>query len=154
MTVKTRDRLGASLLLLFVIVLWAQRDYLTPFGGIFPDRVMIIMAFLLVLDLILSFTPYASLKEKEEDKKEEETHFIKMVIVAVLLLLWAGLLRYFGFILSSISAFSIISWFLSERRDLRHLLTSVFVAVVLTYSLVYIFEHLLAVPLPKGTIYE
>ena len=57
MTAKFRDHLGSALLLAFVAVLWLQRDYITVFGGIFPDIVMEIMAALIVLTVILSFTP-------------------------------------------------------------------------------------------------
>ncbi|MBE0606550.1 MAG: hypothetical protein IH610_09730, partial [Deltaproteobacteria bacterium] len=66
MKAGTLDRLGSILMLAFVAALWAQRDYMTPFGGIFPDIVLEIMAGVLVVTLILSFTPYAAMKEAGE----------------------------------------------------------------------------------------
>ncbi|MGB3400964.1 MAG: hypothetical protein WBA34_12435, partial [Candidatus Deferrimicrobiaceae bacterium] len=66
MKASTRDRLGSILMLAFVASLWMQRSYMTRFGGIFPDIVMEIMAGILVTTLVLSFTPYAAMKEAGE----------------------------------------------------------------------------------------
>jgi len=152
MSAKVKDRIGALLLLSFVVILWAQRDYITPFGGIFPDRVMIITASLLVLDLILSFTPYASLKEEnKEPEVSPMIHPFRMAVMVVSLLLWAGLIRYLGFALTSIVAFTGISYYLSkERKKLKTILMSALVAFILTSLIVVVFEKLLLVPLPEG----
>ncbi len=153
MSVRTRDRLGALLLLGFVGVLWVQRDYLTPFGGIFPDRVMIILAALLLLDLVLSFTPYASLKEEKSEEKRIKTYPVKMAVVTVSLFLWVGLIKYFGFALSSIVVFTGISWYLADkRRKIKTVVNSILVAVALTLLIVVVFEKILLVPLPKGEL--
>ncbi len=157
MSVKWKDRLGSLLLLAFVGILWLQRDYMTPFGGLFPDRIMICMAFLLVLALVLSFTPYAIMKEndKAEDAEAVETRNWKpMIVVAVILLLWTVLLRYVGFTITSILGFAGISWYLGGRSlNPRSIGASVGVALCITYLIVYVFGHLLLVPLPAGMLF-
>ena len=103
MSAKLRDRLGSILMLAFVASLWVQRDYITPFGGIFPDIVMIGLALLAVLTLVLSFTPWRAIKEEEAKKeKGEKKNWTDMVVVAIILLGWTGLLRYLGFALCGV----------------------------------------------------
>jgi hypothetical protein len=156
MSAKIRDRLGSILMLAFVGALWVQRDYITPFGGIFPDIVMVGLALLGVLTLILSFTPWPAIKEEAPKKeKNAKINWTDMVIVALILLAWTGLLRYAGFALSGVVGFGTISWYLSERRSSpRVILTCFGIALAITYLLIYVFEHLLLVPLPVGKLFE
>ncbi len=157
MSAKWKDRLGSLLLLAFVGILWMQRDYMTPFGGLFPDRIMICMAILLVLALVLSFTPYATMKENGKTENGAEAgprHWKPMIAVAVMLLLWTVLLRYIGFAITGVVGFAGISWYLGGRSlNLKSIGTSVGVAVGITYLIIFIFGHLLLVPLPTGTLF-
>jgi MFS family permease len=154
MSAKWKDRMGSVLLLAFVAILWMQRDYVTPFGGIFPDGIMICMAILLVLALILSFTPYATMKEKREAENTGTKNWAAMVVVAVLLLLWTALLRYLGFAVTSVAGFAVISWYLSGySMSLKSIGTSVGIALGITYLIILIFGHLLLVPLPQGMLF-
>jgi uncharacterized membrane protein len=43
-------------MLAVIAILWGQRSYKTPFGGIFPDGIMVLMAIFVVLTLILLFS--------------------------------------------------------------------------------------------------
>ncbi len=152
-----RDRLGSVLMLVFIAVLWVQRDYTTPFGGIFPDRIMIIMASFIVLTLILSFTPYRVMKEKEDEKSEAVTEgkqWLDMVVVIAIMLLWVLFLRYVGFALSSVVGFASIAWYISgERNEWRMIVKAVALGLAVTYMIIFIFGHLLLVPLPQGEIF-
>lgn len=155
MNAKTRDLLGSVLMLVFVASLWVQRDYITPFGGIFPDVVMVCLVVLVVVTILLMMTPWPAISD-EEKKDQEETsfHWFDMIVVAGILLTWTFLLRYLGFIATGIIGFGSISWFLNDRRDsARGLFESIFVGVVMVAILVIVFEYLLKVPLPKGNIF-
>jgi len=157
MRAVVRDRLGSLLMLAFLASLWVQRDYMTPFGGIFPDIIMECLAGLVVVTLILSFTPFRAIKD-DADKKEEEPvakrSWFEMVVVAVILLAWTASLRYLGFAFTGIFGFGGISWFLSERRSSPKVIATCFIiGVGITVFLIYIFEHLLLVPLPAGRIF-
>ena len=152
-----RDRLGSLIMLAFIAVLWLQRDYTTPFGGIFPDRIMIIMAAFIVMTLILSFTPYRVMKEGDE-KQEPETEgkrWLEMTVVIAIMLLWVLLLRYAGFALTGVVGFGSIAWYISgERKNWRMIVKAVALGLVITYLIVFIFGYLLQVPLPQGEIFD
>ena len=80
MNAKFRDLLGSLLMLAFVASLWVQRDYITPFGGIFPDIVMGIMVALVVTTMLLLLTPWRAIKDSEE-KEKEAFHWFDMAVV-------------------------------------------------------------------------
>lgn len=152
-----RDRLGSLLMLVFIAVLWVQRDYTTPFGGIFPDRIMIIMAAFIVVTLILSFTPYRVMKEGDEKEEAvtEGKRWLDMVVVIAIMLLWVLFLRYVGFALLGVAGFASIAWYISgERNNWRTIVKAVAVGLAITYLIIFIFGHLLQVPIPPGEIFE
>jgi hypothetical protein len=150
-----RDRLGSIIMLVFIAVLWVQRDYTTPFGGIFPDRIMIIMTGFVVITLILSFTRFRVMAET--DKKAENEggeRWTDMGVVIAILLLWVLLLRYAGFALSGVVGFASIAWYISgQRKDWQTIAKAVALGLAITYLIILIFGHLLQVPLPPGDIF-
>jgi hypothetical protein len=156
MKAGTLDRLGSILMLAFVAALWAQRDYMTPFGGIFPDIVLEIMAGVLVVTLILSFTPYAAMKEAGEKKEEGgKTNWKDMAVVGGILLAWAVLLRFLGFALTGIMGFGTISWYLGGmRRDVKDAGRCLLIGVAIVFVMVVVFQRLLEVQLPPGKLFE
>jgi hypothetical protein len=154
MNAKARDLLGSVLMLVFVVSLWVQRDYNTPFGGIFPDIVMAGLVVLVVITIVLMFTPWQALKDDEEKEKSISTHWLDMAIVGIILFAWTLLLRPFGFILTGLVGFGTISWFLNERRNsAKGLIESALVGAGMVFLLVLVFEYGLKVPLPKGTVF-
>jgi hypothetical protein len=154
MRAKIRDLLGSILMLVFVALLWVQRDYYTPFGGIFPDIAMVCLAALVVVTLVLTPTPWHALKNGEENKKGHALHWFDMAIVGAIMLAWTLLLRRLGFITTGLLGFGSISWFLSERRNsVRGVIESFIVGAAMIGVLLLVFEYLLKVPLPKGTIF-
>jgi hypothetical protein len=152
-----RDRLGSIIMLAFIAILWVQRDYTTPFGGIFPDRIMILMTGLVILTLILSFTRYRTMKEEDEKKAPTsgDKRWLDMSVVIAIMLLWVVLLRYAGFTLSGVVGFSSIAWYISgERKNWRVIVMAVILGLAITYLIVFIFGYLLLVPLPQGEIFD
>lgn len=156
MKASTLDRLGSILMLAFVAALWAQRDYMTPFGGIFPDIVMEIMAGILVVTLALSLTKHAAMKEAGEKGGEEgKTTWGDMAVVGGMLLAWAVLLRPLGFALTGIVGFGGISWYLGGmRRDIRDAGRCLLLGVAIVVLMIVVFQRLLDVPLPPGTLFQ
>ncbi|MBW6486529.1 MAG: tripartite tricarboxylate transporter TctB family protein [Syntrophobacterales bacterium] len=149
-----RDRLGSALMLIFIAVLWVQRDYTTPFGGIFPDRIMLLMAAFVILALILSFTRYRVIKDKEETEPEGNRWGNVAVVIAIMLA-WVLSLRYLGFALTSAVCFTSIAWYISgERKNWRTIVKAAAVALIITFLIVYIFGRLLQVPIPSGDIFD
>ncbi|MGE5284651.1 MAG: tripartite tricarboxylate transporter TctB family protein [Actinomycetota bacterium] len=156
MKAATRDRLGSILMLAFVAALWAQRDYMTPFGGIFPDVVMEIMAGILVITLVLSFTRHAAMKEGGERKERDgKTNWKDMAMVGGILLAWAVLLRFLGFVLTGIIGLGGISWYLGGmQRDIRDVARCLLIGGAIVFLMVLVFQRLLEVPLPPGTLFQ
>lgn len=149
-----KDRLGSVLLLVFTASLWVQRDYVTPFGGIFPDLVMGILAVIATATLVLSFTSHAAIRE-DAGKAPEPTRWGDMAVVGAILLAWAALLQKLGFVLCGIVGFAAIAWYLAPRRkDPKVILGSLVVAALVTVVVVVVFQRLFEVPLPAGTLFE
>jgi hypothetical protein len=156
MKAGTRDRLGSILMLAFVAALWAQRDYMTPFGGLFPDIIMEIMAGILVVTLALSFTKYAAMKESGEKKKEGgKTNWKDMAVVGGILIAWAVLLQFLGFALTGILGFGSISWYLGGMpRGIKDVGRCFLIGAAIVVLMIVVFQRLLDVPLPPGTLFE
>ena len=156
MKARTRDLLGSILMLAVVGSLWAQRDYMTPFGGIFPDIVMEITAGILVVTLVLSFTKYATIKESAEKAMEGgTTNWKDMGVVGGILIAWTVLLRFLGFAITGIMGFGAISWYLGGMpRDVKDVARCLLIGVAIVVLMLVVFQRLLDVPLPPGKLFE
>lgn len=151
-----RDQLGSVFMLVFVVSLWVQRDFNTPFGGIFPDIWMGILLALVVVTMLLTFTPWPAVKDGEDDnEKSTDAHWFDMVVVGGILFVWALMLRHVGFLATGIIGFTSISWFLNDRRNsMRGFLESTVIGVAMVGVLILVFEYGLKVPLPKGNVFN
>ena len=157
MDAKFRDRLGSVIMLAFVAVLWMNRGYTTPFGGIFPDAVMILMTILIAASLIQSFIGRRAMEieANQLEGEKEEKHWLDMAVVMVILLLWVLLFRYLGFALAGVVGFASIAWYISgKRKDWKMVIKAVLVGMAVTFVLTAIFGYLLQVPLPEGEIFD
>lgn len=157
MNAKMRDLLGSAFMLVFVVSLWVQRDFTTPFGGIFPDIWIGCLVALVAITILLTWTPWSAVKDDEDGKEEKSTggHWFDMAVVGAILFAWALLLRYFGFLATGFIGFSSISWFLNDRRNsVRGFLESVAIGVAMVGVLILAFEYGLNVPLPKGNLFN
>lgn len=156
MDAKFRDRLGSVIMLAFIAVLWANRSYTTPFGGIFPDAVMIFMTALVVVTLIRSFISRRTMGVENNNGEgvTEEKHWLDMAVVMVILLLWVLLFRYLGFAVAGVTGFASIAWYISgKRKDWTMAVKAVVVGMAVTFALMAIFGYVLQVPLPEGEIF-
>jgi Na+/melibiose symporter-like transporter len=157
MDAKFRDRLGSVIMLAFIAILWASRSYTTPFGGIFPDAVMILMTVLVVVTLIRSFISGREMEVEstQRESEKEEKHWLDMAVVMVILLLWVLLFRYLGFAIAGVVGFASIAWYTSgKRKDWKMMVKAVLVGMAVTFVLMAIFGYLLQVPLPEGEIFD
>jgi len=156
MKAGTRDRLGSILMLAFVAALWAQRDYMTPFGGIFPDIVLKITAGILVVTLVLSATKHAAMKEGGEKKEAGgKANWTDLAVVGGILLAWTVLLRDLGFALTGVLGFGGISWYLGGmRRDAMDVGRCLLLGGVIVALMILVFQRMLEVPLPPGSLFD
>ena len=152
-----RERLGAIIMLATVAILWTQRTYTTPFGGIFPDLLMMILVILSILLLILSFLKKPSTPPVQPPTEQPpiKQQWFDLGIVGLILLLWVFLLRPLGFVVMSVFGFAGISIFLSRKALTAWIIgKSIVYAFIITYVIVFIFGKLLLVPLPVGTLFD
>lgn len=161
MSPTLRDRLGSALLLAFIAVLWVQRDYSSPFGGLFPDTIMAIMTVFVVLTLILSFTRYAAMPNKTKPGADNEQmgaarkHVRRVVVVAVVLAVWVGLYRPVGFALTGTLGFAAIAWYLGDHRNgMRGALKAISIGALVCFVIYMVFDYSLGVPLPPGFLFD
>ena len=151
-----RDRLGSIIMLVFIAVLWGQRNYTTPFGGIFPDRIMIIMTVFVIITLILSFTRYRVMTAAEEKEKDETEggRWSDMGVVISILLLWVLLLALCRF--CPVGRGRFYDHLLVYQRAAEGLAgnsQSAGPGLAITFLIIFIFSYLLKVPLPQGDIF-
>jgi putative tricarboxylic transport membrane protein len=150
-----RDRLGSLFMLAITAVLWFQRSYTTPYGGIFPDRIMMLTAFFAVLALVLSFTPYRVMKDEDEKVSGGKGRWGDMAVVVAIMLAWVVSLRYLGFAVTSVLGFTSIAWYISgERKNWKTIVKALAIGLLMTFLIIYIFGHLLLVPIPPGDIFN
>ncbi len=155
MKAKTRDLLGSVFMLIFVTSLWVQRDATATLGVIFPDIVMAGLVGLVAVTILLMFTRWRAIADEEDKKDASKFHWLEMAVVGIILLLWTVLLRHLGFITTSLFGFGGISWFLNERRNTRRgVIESLIVGAFMVALIVIVFQYLLKVPLPKGTLFR
>ncbi len=79
MNARSRDLLGSVFMLVFVISLWIQRDYITPFGGIFPDIALVGLGTLVILTLVLMPTSFRAIKDETEGEKKEKRRLTGLI---------------------------------------------------------------------------
>ena len=150
MTTKWGDRVGSGLMLVWVAVMWCQRNYMTPYGGIFPDRIMFVLA---LLALVLFVRSFRALPTKEPSATRR--NWFDLTVVGLLLLGWVFSLSSLGFFVTGVLGFSGISIFLARGKlNVKVIATSIGYALIMTYGLILIFAKLLLVPLPVGTLFE
>jgi len=143
-------------MLAIVVVLWVQRDYTTPMGGIFPDRIMGITVLLALLGVALALNPRGAARDAEAPAATDgERRWLDLFVVIGILTIWTLFLRQLGFVVVSVVGFSGMAYYLSGRyRDIRTIATALVVGVATTAVFVFIFGHLLKVPLPPGILFD
>jgi hypothetical protein len=156
-----RDRLGSLLMLVFIAVLWVQRDYTSPFGGMFPDTIMILMGLFIALNLILSFRrkpappEVSAAPEEAEETASPIARRWRVLGVIVLLALWTSLYRPLGFAVTGTLGFAAIAWFLGDREaGLRGLARALGLGALVSLVVYLVFDYFLLVPLPPGFLFD
>ena len=138
----------------------AQRRYMTPFGGIFPDAVLVGLALLCVL--LLARTVYTAWRVRgqappslesgsagPEDASEPVSH---IVLTLALLTAWLWVFWTLGFVVGGVLGFIVLAVWLAPqgRSSWRLWLRSLVAGAAWVLSLYAAFGRILGVPLPFG----
>lgn len=145
---------------LFVAALFAaQRHYMTPFGGLFPDFVMAGLA--TFGGLLLGRTVHAALRDRRAPRPagpgrthpgDEAEPPLRVALVAVFLAAWLWVLWALGFVVGGTLGFAgMAAWLAPEGKRSRHLWIRGLVAGASWTMILYlVFARMLSVPLPVG----
>ena len=144
MKVRNTDLIGGLFMVITAIFFWTKMDRFTPFAKIFPQAI-IVLVFVCGLGLLI----------KSKNNPSRAQLFIlddkpKAIMVAVISLAWVLLFNRIGFVVTSISALSLLLWVLGEKKSLKQFIRSFIIAGVQVGILYYIFSKVLYVPFPKG----
>jgi len=83
-----------------------------------------------------------------ETKQYKNKHLIKTVVMFITLIIYVLLLEYIGFIYSTLISLSFTIWYLGEKRNIRLIVFSIIMSIIVTFSIFFIFEKYLKIFLP------
>ena len=147
---KNADRITSLIMLGICCYFFIEARNFTQFGKLFPQTIIVILAFLSLLLLILSFI-----------RKERVVIFGKLgrkhlvIVISVLLIAaWGFFINILGFVVTSILFFSIINVMLDQRqRGFVPVLKKVGTIAVVVGAFYFFFAKLLLVPFPRGYLF-
>lgn len=139
--------LVGALLVAVAGVFWSQRSYTTPYGGTFPDPILIVLG---VLGLVLVVLGLLGKDVSGGDDQDLERLPVVRLLVAVAALAgWVFSLPYLGYVVGGIVFFVLTALLMRKGRPTwKGLLLDVAVAVVLLVVFNYLFAEFLYIRLP------
>lgn len=148
LSATSKANLAIGLVLVAIAaVFWSQRNYSSPYGGTFPDPIIIVLG---VLGLALAVL---GLLGKEvsggDDQDLERLPLGRLAIAVVVLAAWAVSLPYLGYIAGGILFFTMCALLMRKTRPTwKGVLLDVVVATGLLFACDYVFREFLYVQLP------
>lgn len=142
--ILTNDNIFSIVLLIVCVVAWRALEGASYFGALFPRVIIIVLAFLTIINLIQGIKNPKQVAIFEGEKRI----YIFIMFIGILAYVW--LITILGFLLSSILFMATFFWLLGENRSLKNAIKSVVFAVALGTSFHYIFVNIFSIPLPRG----
>ena len=144
---QNTDLIAAIFMLIVVVVFWFQIQHLSSqLDVIFPRFILICMLVLSIILLIKSFV-----------KPERRALFLvknktKLVIAIIAGILWISLFSVLGFFVSSTIIFISLTITLGEKseKNLKNIISTVIVSLIIVTIVYFLFAKVLEVPLPNG----
>ena len=144
-TINT-DKISALIMLVLSGVFWSQLigQTFTQYGILYPKVILVILIVLSVALLVKSwFTPDLKKISREEDKK--------MIIFSIIgIIVWIWIIPILGFVVGSAICFSILSSFISERKNLTSILSIILIVFGITVLFWFVLHQFFLVPFPTG----
>ena len=149
------DRLiGLAVLVLGVLMVFRAftldfPEFANDPGPVFMPKVIGFLLILCAIGLLVWPQQPEEKKDAESVHKKKENQ-LKMVITAVSLVIYAVLINFLGFFISTVLFLSFLTWFLSEVKNKKVVILSVTSGLIITTTIFIVFEKLLSIILPKG----
>lgn len=144
------DLIGGGLAALFTAVFWLAREEWTFWSAVFPNVILAIIGVLSLLLVVKGFVRPTVRPVFTEGNR------VRIVVTALVLVLWAFALDIFGTYLSSLIAFSFLTVYLATATESLRVVDVVkWVGIIaLEIGFFYlIFTRALNVPLPRGMFF-
>lgn len=144
---QNTDLIVAIFMFIVVTIFWIQVQHLSsPLDIIYPRFILICMLILSSILLIKSLI-----------KPDREALFLikyktNLFIAVVTGVIWISLFSILGFFISSIIAFIFLTIILGEKseKNLKKIISTIIVSLVIVIVIYFLFSKILEVPLPKG----
>jgi hypothetical protein len=142
------DRFASVFLLVLCALLWKQVIPYSYLASLFPEVVIVVLAFLSAILLVKSWLR-PDVKRLFQGIKKRDIGF-----TVVILALWVGTIPLLGLYASSILFFVLMVWWIGkERRSLSAIGFSLVLVAAIVSFFYFIFQDLLLVPFPKGILF-
>jgi len=142
------DFIGGLIMVFSGIFFWLQMGHFTKFGRLFP-RAIILLTIIAGIALLIK----AKVNPSYGEDIFVEDDMGRMLLMAVICLLWVLLLKRLGFVFTSFFALGFSFWVLKEVRNFKTLISSFILSACEVLVFYYIFAKLLYVPLPHGILF-
>ena len=142
--------------LAFFALFGRAREPWTPLSARWPNAILVFILICAVFLLIRAFV------KPERASLFDEGSRVRMVVSVVLLLVWATLMEYLGFVVTSVLVFYAFWWYVTRAAkkvegdaspiSLMAYVRAVGVIIALVGAFYFIFARYLYVPLPRGIL--
>ncbi len=146
---KNADRATALIILGICIYFWIEARDFSPLSGLFPQVIIVVLGGLSLLLLGLSFVRPKETKVFVDLKKS----YLPVLLSVALMIAWTFLIGVFGFLVTSLLCFSLMTVLLDRRiRRPLALLKRIAIVGALTTGFYLFFDKLLWVSFPRGLL--
>jgi len=146
---KNADRATALIILGICIYFWIEARDFSPLSGLFPQVIIVVLGGLSLLLLGLSFVRPKETKVFVDLKKS----YLPVLLSVALMIAWTFLIEVFGFLVTSLLCFSLMTVLLDRRiRRPLALLKRIAIVGALTTGFYLFFDKLLWVSFPRGLL--
>lgn len=140
---------GGFAVLLLCLVFWVQRNYSSDYGGLFPDAVMAVLAFLSILLIARGLI----WRHEAGWHHEGRLDFRDLARAVVLLVAWVASLPILGYLIGGIVFFTLVALLMRTKRpSWKGVVLDIAVATGVVGLFYLAFTEILYVTLPPLSI--
>ena len=147
---RNADRISFLVILGICIYFWIESRGFGKYGVLFPQVIIIILGLLALLLFVVSFI------EPKERKvfRDKTVRYSFILLIIFLFIAWIALIRFIGFVVSSILFISIINVLIDrKKRTSGSIVLKILIIGAVVGAFYLFFSKLLLVSFPKGFLF-